>query len=139
MDEANSAPLLTRRTTFQGMAALGAALVLAGCGGESNPSQPQTESGEVLAGVDEVPVGGGVVLEGKGIVITQPTEGEFKAFSSTCTHQQATVGPVDEGGIHCSRHGSVFDTSDGSVTGGPASSALPQVEITVDGGNILAA
>lgn len=139
MDEANGAPLLSRRTTFQGMAALGAALVLAGCGGESTDSEPDAEAGETLASVDEVPVGGGLVLADKRIVITQPTEGDFKAFSATCTHQQAALGPVDEGGIHCPRHGSVFDTRDGSVTGGPASRALPAVEITVEGGSILAA
>ena len=133
-----SAPLISRRTTFQGMAALGAALVLAGCGG-SDDSEPQTEAGEVLATTDEVPVGGGLVLGDKGVVITQPTEGEFKAFSATCTHQQAQLNAVDADGIHCPRHGSVFDAADGSVVGGPATSPLPEVAITVEGGNILAA
>ncbi|WP_235738700.1 Rieske (2Fe-2S) protein [Nocardioides alcanivorans] len=136
----DSRPLISRRTTFKGMGALGAALVLAACsGGDDAPSAPEAESGDVLASTSEVPVGGGVILADRGIVITQPTEGEFAAFSAVCTHQRATLSDVDADGIHCPRHGSVFDATDGSVVNGPASSGLPEVAITVEDGNILAA
>lgn len=129
-----------RRTAFTGMAALGAALALAGCtGGDSEQSEPDTEPGEVLATTDEVPVGGGLVLGDKGVVITQAEEGRFVAFSASCTHQGAQVSQVDQRGIHCPLHGSVFDATDGSVVGGPATEALPKVAITVEGDEILAA
>lgn len=123
------------------MAALGAALALAGCSGGDSEQQPEpdTEAGEVLATTDEVPVGGGLVLGDRGVVITQANEGEFVAFSATCTHQGAQLSEVDQRGIHCPLHGSVFDATDGSVVGGPATDALPKVAITVEGDEILAA
>ena len=40
----------------------------------------------------EIPVGGGKVFEALKVVVTQPTAGDFKAFSAVCTHQACTVG-----------------------------------------------
>jgi Rieske Fe-S protein len=68
-------------------------------------------------------------------VVTQPTAGEFKAFSGVCTHQGCLVSGVTDT-IDCSCHGSKFDLADGSVTSGPASSPLGEVGITVDGDQI---
>lgn len=130
---------ISRRTTFTGLAALGAALVLAGCAGDDSASGPQTSSGEVLARTDEVPVGGGLVLSDKKVVLTQPVAGEFHAFSAVCTHQAATVSAVSEQGIHCPLHGSVFSAVDGSVVQAPAASPLPQVDIEVVDGEIRVA
>ncbi len=42
-------------------------------------------------------------------------------------------------GIRCPNHGSLFSVEDGSVVQGPASRALPEVSIKVDGDRILAA
>ncbi|WP_110205874.1 Rieske (2Fe-2S) protein [Nocardioides daejeonensis] len=132
-------PQISRRTTFQGMAALGAALALAGCGGDDSSGKPETKAGEVLATVDEVPVEGGIVLSDKGLVLTQPTEGEYRAFSSRCTHEGAQLTQVDGAGIHCPRHGSVFALADGAVELGPATTPLPEVAIEVKGQEIRAA
>jgi hypothetical protein len=46
---------------------------------------PAAPPGEVtvLAAVDDVPVGGGVVLVVRDVVVTQPVSGTFKAFSAT--------------------------------------------------------
>ncbi len=104
-------------------------------GGET-PSQAESSAGGGgggLASTSDIEVGGGTIFSDDGVVITQPEEGTFKGFSSTCTHQGCQVGSVSDGAIHCPCHGSSFSISDGSVQGGPAGSALPEVELSVDG------
>ncbi|HSX68817.1 Rieske (2Fe-2S) protein [Nocardioides sp.] len=140
----------SRRIVFSGLGALGVAAALAGCGsggaGSSAPSDssgPATSSagtaGEVLVPTSEVPVGGGVVLTDKQLVVTQPTAGEFKAFTSKCTHQGFDVGKVEDGTITCLRHGSTFDAATGEVAGGPAAAPLAEAPIKVEGANVVAA
>lgn len=131
----------TRRIVFHGLGALGVAAALAGCGGGSGDGADEVtpESGSTLVGTSEVPVGGGIILTDQRIVVTQPTAGDFKAFSAVCTHQQNTVTSVADGVIECSFHGSSFSAATGEVEGGPAPSALAKVEITVDGDQILVA
>jgi len=130
-----------RRIVFQGMGALGAALALAGCagGGDASADAEAPESGTELTTVSEVPVGGGIVLRDASVVVTQPTEGEFLAFSGVCTHQGAALARVEDGQIECDLHGSRFDAASGEVTEGPATAALPEVQITRDGDRILSA
>jgi Rieske Fe-S protein len=82
-------------------------------------------------------VGGGVI--GGGVVVTQPTEGEFRGFSSTCTHQGCTVASVADGVISCPCHGSRFSAEDGSVDNGPATAPLPEVAVSVEGENVVRA
>ncbi|MBM0125460.1 Rieske (2Fe-2S) protein [Pimelobacter simplex] len=98
-------------------------------------SGPASGGGGLVAAAD-VPVGGGVVLKGDELVVTQPAEGEFKAFSALCTHQGCLVGSVSDGSIHCPCHNSAFSASDGSVESGPASSALAAVAVTVVDGQV---
>jgi nitrite reductase/ring-hydroxylating ferredoxin subunit len=85
----------------------------------------------------EVPVGGGVIMEDANYVITQPTRGEFKAFTKTCTHMQCPVGEVEDGTIHCLCHGSRFSIEDGSVANPPAQSPLEEAKVTVAGGRVV--
>ncbi len=127
----------TRRIVFQGLGALGVAAALAGCG--SGGETPAPESGAVLATTDEIPVGGGVVLSDEGVVLTQPTAGTIKAFVAICTHQGAALARVSDDGIECDLHGSRFSVQDGSATKGPATAALAEVPITVEGDRVLAA
>lgn len=131
----------TRRIVFHGLGAIGVAVALAGCGGSDDEAtdEPTPEAGGALATTSEVPVGGGLILADQKIVITQPTEGDFVAFSAVCTHQGNTVTGVEDGVIACSFHGSSFSAETGEVEGGPAPSALAKVDITVDGDQILAA
>lgn len=134
---------VSRRIVFQGLGVLGVAAALAGCGGSSDGGDADASAaaspGTALATTDEVPVGGGIVLSDQGIVLTQPTSGEFKAFAAVCTHQGAALDAVGSDGIECPVHGSRFSIEDGSVTHGPATQSLAEVPITVKGDEITAA
>ncbi|WP_406831001.1 Rieske (2Fe-2S) protein [Pedococcus sp. KACC 23699] len=83
-----------------------------------------------------IPVGGGKIFADQKVVVTQPTSGEFKAFSAVCTHQSCIVADVSDGTINCACHGSKFDITTGAVKNGPASSPLPEKKITVSGNGI---
>jgi Rieske Fe-S protein len=71
--------------------------------------------------------------------VTQPTAGNFKAFTAVCTHAGCTVGSVTDGVIKCPCHGSMYSAADGSVKGGPAPAPLAAKNITVQGGEITLA
>ena len=130
----------SRRIVFSGLGALGVAAALAGCaGGDGDAAKTKVSAGTELATKSEVPVGGGIILADQKVVITQPTEGTFDAFSAVCTHQGLLVTSVEDGVIHCANHGSSYSASTGDVEGGSAPSALAKVELTFDGDKILAA
>ncbi|WP_426500267.1 Rieske (2Fe-2S) protein [Streptomyces sp. D54] len=137
--------LLGRRTVVAAVGAAGAAAALTACGGGSDGSggsetveQPGSggKGGEVIAATSDIPEGGGLVFAAQKVVVTQPRPGEFKAFSSTCTHQGCAVKDVSGGTITCPCHNSTFDAATGSPTGGPATQPLPAREITVEGDSI---
>jgi nitrite reductase/ring-hydroxylating ferredoxin subunit len=139
---------LTRRQVMQGAA--GAAVVavagaLAACGraGSSSGASPAPTSsapdglaGKALASTSDVPVGGGKILAQDKVVLTQPRQGSFEAFSSTCTHQGCTLGEVSGGSIRCPCHGSAFSVENGTVQHGPAGSPLPRYQVKVNGSTL---
>ena len=84
-----------------------------------------------LAKKADIPVGGGKIFDSAKVVVTQPTSGEYKAFSAVCTHQGCTVSSVEGGTINCACHGSKFDIATGEVKGGPATKGLPEKSLTV--------
>lgn len=132
----------SRRIVFQGLGALGVAAALAGCGGGTESSGgggAAAEPGAPLATTAEVPVGGGIVLPDAQLVITQPTEGTFLGFNTTCTHTGTAVNQVDGTEIVCPNHGSRFSIEDGSAVQGPASAPLASVEVAVEGDDIVLA
>lgn len=87
---------------------------------------------EAIAAAD-IPVGGGRVFESLKVVVTQPTQGQYKAFSSVCTHRGCQVEGVENGVIACPCHGSRFDMTTGAVVQGPAKAPLPPKQVTVSG------
>lgn len=93
-----------------------------------------TPSGTQLGATSDIPVGGGAVFSGESVVVTQPTAGEFKCFSSICTHAGCSVAAGAT--LDCPCHGSKFSITDGSVIQGPASTPLPAKTIAVSGGEI---
>lgn len=129
---------IDRRRAVAGAAAAGIGVpLLAACGGDEGGSGGSGgDSSGPLTTTAEVPVGGGTILGDEEVVVTQPTEGDFKAFTSVCTHQGCQVGKVEEGQIICGCHGSEFSAEDGSVTKGPATAPLEEVPITVAGDQI---
>lgn len=147
-----SSHALGRRQALTGVAGLGLALpVLAACGGDaedaaqapagtsggdSGSSAGSSAGGDPIASASDVPVGGGTIIEDPQVVVVQPAEGEFKAFSSICTHQGCPVSRVEGEEIQCVCHGSVFSAVDGSVVNGPATSPLEEIAINVEGGEI---
>ena len=136
---------LTRRDVVRGTA-LGAVAVplVAACGsggqspsGDSGSGGAAQGSGPVKVPVADVPVDGGTVLSGAELVVTQPSKGQFKAFSAVCTHQGCLVNEVTDGRILCPCHGSAFSIEDGSVLGGPAPKPLPEAQATVKNGKVV--
>lgn len=103
----------------------------AGSPGAASPGAPAT-----TVSTADVPVGGGVILEEAPYLVTQPTEGEFKAFSKICTHQGCPVSEIKGESIKCFCHGSEFSITDGSVTQGPATEPLGSVPAAVTGDTI---
>ncbi|HEY1824256.1 MAG TPA: Rieske (2Fe-2S) protein [Trebonia sp.] len=95
------------------------------------------QTGTLLGPTSAVPVGGGTIYTSAKVVVTQPTAGEFKAFSAVCTHVGCLCNQVAAGTIDCPCHGSKFKITDGSVVTGPAPAPLPAKSITVSGGKIL--
>lgn len=154
--------LVGRRKMLGGAAVVGVGLAgLTACGSESatsdtaapagsaggSPSSTPASSAQSSAGgsggitvpVADVPVGGGKILAKDKVVVTQPTAGEFKAFSAVCTHQGCLVGQITGKAIVCPCHGSEFSITDGKVQNGPAETALPAKKVTKNGANLTVA
>jgi Rieske Fe-S protein len=150
----------TRRGVLAGAAGVGAAAVLAACGSSNDssssgsgtdantPAAAPTTAGQQQGGqtgggtaikASDIPVGGGKIFKEQNVVVTQPTAGEFKAFSATCTHMGCPVSAIANGTINCNCHQSKFAVTDGSVKGGPATKALAAKTVTVSGDSITVA
>ena len=139
----------TRRAALAGIGLAGLAATLAACGGSSGSATSSAPAGSggsagassgaggsALGAASEVPVGGGKIFTSAQVVVTQPSAGEYKAFSAVCTHAQCFVDQVADGAIDCPCHGSKFSAKDGSVVDGPAASPLPSKQISVRSGQI---
>ena len=131
---------LSRRRALTGAAGIGVALpVLAACGSDSDSSGASGSGSSGSGGTittSDIEVGGGTIYSDQSIVVTQPTEGEFKAFSTTCTHTGCPVSKIEDGKIICPCHGSQFSIEDGSPTQGPATSPLASKKVSVSGTTI---
>ena len=104
----------------------------------SAPSSGGSSSGGAAGGsikTADIPVGSGKIFSDTQTVVTQPTKGSFKAFSSICTHQNCPVAEVTDT-INCKCHGSKFSIKDGSVVNPPAQTALPAKTVKVDGDSL---
>lgn len=149
-----SEPVATSRRALlccaAALAAGGGAVALTGCSSSSSSSSGSSDSSTVggsksaaasggpvdLGAASEVPVGGGKVYREQKIVVTQPTAGQYKAFSARCTHAGCIVDQVKNNQIQCPCHGSRFAITDGAVQDGPAPTPLPAYKVTVESGNL---
>jgi Rieske Fe-S protein len=137
----NPAGQLGRRTVLASACGVACGVALTGCAGYG-PGRPAAAApvaaGTPLVAAADVPVGGGVIFADQDTVVTQPAEGEFKAFTATCTHEGCVVATVTDT-INCTCHGSSYAVADGSVVAGPAPSPLTEKAITVADGNVTLA
>lgn len=148
------------RRALGGLAAAGVGVpLIAACGGDDSDSVGDATSGassssatsggstggssggsagggQALAATSDIAVGGGTIFADQEVVVTQPTDGQFRCFTAVCTHAGCIVSSVSDGNINCKCHGSQFSIEDGSVVTGPATSPLQQEDITVSGGEI---
>lgn len=134
---------INRRNALGGIGVgAAAAVTLTACGSsESKQSLTDTKKPEQptdVAAVADVPVGGAIKVSEGGltVMLTQPTEGTFKAFSSVCTHQGCQLN-VQNDKLACPCHASYFNIDDGSVTGGPAPDPLPEYTTEIKDGRII--
>lgn len=166
MSDTQRAPV-GRRTLLRGAGVgVAASTVLVACGSDDDSASSSSSTGSESGGSEstapegdggsgggggstsattvsaaDVPVQGGVVVEEK-YVVTQPTKGDFKAFSAICTHMGCVVAGVKKNTITCACHGSTFDAETGEPTSGPNGSdpstikALASEPVAVDGDQI---
>ncbi|MGW7236262.1 Rieske (2Fe-2S) protein [Streptomyces sp. NPDC054804] len=154
-----------RRTIVAAAGAAGLAAALTACGSSDDSSGSTTSSnagggsttqdsngsggstdtstaaagGAALAKTTDIPEGGGTIYKDQAVVVTQPTSGTYKAFSTKCPHAGCAVSSVADGAIVCPCHGSQFAIADGSVKKGPATTGLTAANITVSGDQITLA
>ncbi len=115
--------------------ALSGVLALTGVAASSCSSETATMSSDSIS-LTDIPVGGGMIIAEPPLVVTQPSQGEVKAFTSICTHQGCKVNAVSDNQIFCPCHGSIFSAIDGSVIRGPATEGLSAAAVSVDGTQI---
>jgi Rieske Fe-S protein len=148
-----SVTALSRRSVLRGLAMAGAAAVAGytaarasgladpkGANAAANAYGSSTSGGnQPLASVNDVPVNGGIVLEGPRIVLTRDAGGTVRGLSAICTHQGCTVSSVKGGVIDCPCHGSTFNAETGAPIRGPATRPLPKVPVTVRANSVFLA
>ncbi len=132
----------SRRTVFRGLLALGGVALVPGVLTACSSAEGGGDAGGAGSSIPaaDVAVGHAVVVQagGKSVVVAQPTEGEFVAWSANCTHQGTVVDAGDDLVLTCPNHGSRFDAGDdASVINGPATSPLPKVDVALDGDQLV--
>jgi Rieske Fe-S protein len=142
----------SRRTVMGGIVGVGVGVpLLAACGSDDSGSAGGSGGGAgggdtgggggattsgAIGKTSEVPVGGAKIFKGDNVMVSQVDEGEFKAFSTICTHQGCKILKVDGDEIECGCHFSRFAIADGSVAKGPATKPLKELKVTVEGDNL---
>lgn len=130
-----------RRTLIRSVGGGGvAATFLVACGSDDEGESSEESSASTVPTAD-VAVGSGVIVDDT-YVVTQPTEGDFKAFTAICTHNGCVVASVEDNTINCNCHGSQFDAETGEPVSGPNGSdpssidALAEEPLSVDGDTV---
>lgn len=107
----------------------------AGAAVAANDYASPVAANRLLARVEELPAGGGLVLSDDHVVLTRSSSDAVHGFSAVCTHQGCPVTGVEDGAIVCPCHGSRFDALSGDVLAGPAPRGLSAIPVVVrDGG-----
>lgn len=137
-------PCMQRRSV---LAALPGIVLLPGivsaCG-MTEPAQPPSTVQQTTTvpttsiAAAEVPVGSAKQFKAgdSTVIVAQPTEGEFVAFSARCTHQGGTVQVVRDLHLRCPLHGAEYDATDGRNTLAPAPRPLDAIPVSESGGQL---
>ncbi|CAM5325701.1 MULTISPECIES: Rieske (2Fe-2S) protein [Streptomyces] len=134
-----SAHPLSRRTVLRGAALVPAAgLGAAACaapddGRAEGPAEPVE-----LGAADAVEKGGAEIFREHHVVVSRSEEGEYRAFSAVCTHRQCPLHKIKGTVSTCTCHGSRFDVTTGEVLEGPAVAPLTELDVSTDGGRLVA-
>ncbi|WOQ15823.1 Rieske (2Fe-2S) protein [Raineyella sp. W15-4] len=134
-----------RRTVFKlagaGALAVSAPLGLSACSADptgGNARTRTTNNRQLRVKKTDIPVGSGVIYPDDGYVVTQPTAGQFEAFSDVCPHQGCPVRQItSDNRIHCLCHNSYFAIADGTVLDGPAPTGLARATFVAEGDEIV--
>jgi nitrite reductase/ring-hydroxylating ferredoxin subunit len=133
----------SRRAVVGGVVGLGVGVPLIAACGSGEGGGGSAASGGTVGKTSEVPVGSGKIFTADKVVVTQPTQGDFKAFSAVCTHQGCVVAEIVGQDIDCTCHGSKFSITDGSNVEGPNKSPagsvkpLEKLSVTVKGDDLV--
>ncbi|MFP7696200.1 Rieske (2Fe-2S) protein [Trueperella sp. LYQ143] len=73
------------------------------------------------------------------VAIVRTADDRWYALEDRCSHGRVKLscGEVEDGGVECSRHGSVFNVETGQPLNPPASSPVPTYPVRVDDDRIL--
>jgi Rieske Fe-S protein len=137
----------SRRTVVSGIVGVGVGVpLLTACGSGNSESSGGGANGGgggssasasgAIGKTSEVPVGGAKIFKDKSVMVSQVRKGDFKAFSTVCTHQGCKITKLDGDEIECGCHFSRFAIADGSVVKGPATKPLKELDITAEGDNL---
>ncbi|MFH8658702.1 Rieske (2Fe-2S) protein [Streptomyces afghaniensis] len=150
----------SRRAIVAAAGAAGLTVALTACGSEDKASDSSTEQGAAdggatndgggsstgagaggaaLAKTSDIPEGSGKIFKDEKVVVSQPAAGDYKAFSTLCTHRDCPMVDLKDDIISCTCHGSQFSVLDGSVKKGPAIEPLEAKQISVNGDSITLA
>jgi Rieske Fe-S protein len=133
----SSTPAAGTAPTAAGTTPAAAAPSSAAASSAAASGAPASAAADALTETSAIPVGSGKIFAGPKVVVTQPTAGQYKAFSAICTHLGCTVSQVSNGTIDCPCHGSQYNITTGAVVAGPAPQPLPAKQIKVSGGSIF--
>ena len=85
----------------------------------------------------EIPVGGAKIYPDERLLVAQPKQGEYRAFSAVCTHGGCVLSSVNKLEANCACHGSMFDASNGAVLQTPATVDLPEYPVEIKDGVLV--
>ena len=79
------------------------------------------------------------MLDGTAIAVVKDASGTVHAIGDTCTHGDISLseGFVEEGGIECWAHGSLFSLETGKPLSLPAYEPVPVFTVTVDDDGVV--
>ncbi|MEO7123887.1 MAG: Rieske (2Fe-2S) protein, partial [Lacisediminihabitans sp.] len=109
-----------------------------GAGTGAASDAPAIAKNTHVAKLSDIPVGGtlSATVDGKPVLLAQPTAGKVVCFSAICTHQGCTVAAAKTD-FECPCHGSTYAAATGDVTNGPAVQALAKVAVKVSDGSVV--